>query len=1119
MKKLNNLISGGSVAMSKLHLRMKISVLLILTTFFQLQANSGYAQKTKISLNMSNASILEVMNEIESISEFKFFYSENELNLNKKVNIKAKKQLIENVLRTLFSDGTAFYKIVNKQIVLTPITSSVSYKSKPPALFSSQDQIKVTGQITDTNGVPLGGANIIEKGTTNGTQADFDGNFTIEVPNDAILVVSYIGFASKEVELNGQTNINISLVESAAGLDEVVVIGYGTQKKSDITGSVASIGSELNEVPTTSFDQGLQGRAAGVFVSANSGSPGAAPVIRIRGTNSLAGGTDPLYVIDGVPIYPANDEINGGGNGVDQLSPSATNVLSTINPQDIESIQVLKDASATAIYGARAANGVIIVTTKRGSNNKPKLSVDYFTGISIVNQQYDLLNAAEFAQIKNTFDVEVSNASPTFTEGEIVAFEQNGGTDWQDKAYRTAIRQNMNIGVSGGSEKSRYYLSTNYYSEEGVIIGSELERLSIRANLDFDITDRFRVGNSFTASFTSNNAVPFGADRGPITGTGVASQILRFEPTTPVFNDDGTYVLESVFAGGTVGNPVAQALTQELRYRSLRTLGNFYIEYDILEDLTAKVSLGYDVLSRADQSYSPMATTILGRDNDGVARRANVLDLNWVTDYTLTYQKITDNHSLTVLGGVSVQANELSRTSAARSGFISDALGSDNLEGGAVEFQGQVASSNVIESSLLSYLGRVNYSFRDKYLLTLSGRYDGSSRFAEGNEYGFFPSAAIGWRINNEPFLEDVEEINNLKLRVSYGVTGNNAGFTYRSLATFGTFTQEFDDLSLVSVRPTNLANQDLSWEETTQLNIGLDAGFFNGKLDLTLDYYKKDTEDLLVLFDLPSELGISSVLLNSGDLTNEGFEITAGSRWQLGDFSFDVDTNLAFNTNTITRLRGDGEDIVTANLFLNEAIGSFYGYTFTGISDMGTVEYEDIDGDGVVNSDTDDRTILGQQTPKFTYGINTNISYKNFDLSLFLQGAGGHQIHNAYLQSNQEFNGINNAHGQVQNYWTPTNTDTNLPALGARDFLSDFRNGISSLYLEDGDYLRLKNVTLGYNFPRAIYGPGARIYITGTNLLTFTQYKGQDPEIIGADTGRNYPFIKTGLLGLNINF
>ncbi|WP_299546872.1 TonB-dependent receptor [Seonamhaeicola sp.] len=1110
---------------------MRTFIFLFCTTIFGLSTNNVVSQNSKIQVNEDKTlTVDEVFLLIMDQTDYVFFYEKGVFDDFPKVKLK----------KGIISTNKLLKRSLSKRNIELTVTSNneilIKEKSTPIKVVKPQE-IEVNGIIQDSNGQPLPGANILEKGTTNGTQSDFDGNFSITIQDkDAVLVISYLGFLTNEVALNGQTSIVVTLQDDASKLDEIVIVGYGSQRKSDLSGSVSSVkAKDLSKVTESSFDKALQGRSAGVQVAQGNGSPGAAPIIRIRGAGSINSSNDPLYVIDGLLVFPNNEEVNGDGSfRVDRLTGSATNILATLNPNDIESIEVLKDASATAIYGSRGANGVVVVTTKRGKVGNNKLNVDWYTSVRTISKRYPLLNAAQYARATNEYSDAIGVTRP-YSDAQVQGFENSGGTSWQDEVFRNAIINNFQISASGGSQKAQYYISGNYFGEEGVVIDNGLKRASLRANVDINVNEKMKIGNSFTASYTVNDAIPFGG-RDPFSGPGVIISTLSMPPVDPVYNSDGSYFVIPSRPTGTTTNPVALAKEQELNYKTLRSLGTFYFQYEFVEGLKGKINLGFDISAREESAYFPQESTLLGMEQQGQARRINSTNINWLTEYLLTYNKVFDNHSLDIVGGFSMQANRLSRLMAGRENFLTDSFGTTNLAGGAVEI---IPESSLIESSLVSALGRINYVYKDKYIFTFSGRYDGSSRFGANNKYAFFPSGAVAWKLGQEKFISNLGVFDDLKLRASYGVTGNQEIGSYRSIPRYQTVTEVFGSTAAVGVAPAldGLGNSELSWETTRQFNMGVDATIFKEKLNITLDYYRRVTSDLLFEFPLPLETGYSSILKNAGSVENSGFELTMGSTLDIGELGIGLNANFSYNKNEVLDL-GGVESISNFDLqkdqihALGESIGAWYTYDVLGVWQSneateaagfgrvpGDFKYRDVNGDGVYTAE--DRTIVGQEQPKFTYGFNSNFTYKGFGLSLFLQGAGGHKINNKVRYGSvNSFIGVANGFTEVLDAWTPSNPSNTVASLTSTDPFRNPAEATLSNYIEKADYLRLKNVTLDYNFPstflKKLKLSSLKLSVSAQNILTFTGYSGLDPEVVGKDNF-TYPFTKSYRIGLNI--
>lgn len=982
-------------------------------------------------------------------------------------------------------------------------------------------QQTVRGTVTDLeNGEALPGVNILAKGTTIGTVTDIDGNYNITV-NDEVteLVFSSIGYTTEEVSINGRGVIDLQLAPDIQALQEIVVVGYGTVKKSDLTGSVSSVkAEELTAYPSVGAVQALQGRAAGVQIQSNNGEPGASYKVRIRGGTSINSSSDPLYVVDGFP----------GAT----LPP----------PEDIASIEVLKDASATAIYGSRGANGVIMVTTKRGESGKTK--IDFNSSWSIQNEvnRLDLLNGQEFAEYINEVDASVDPPrAPTYANP--ASFGE--GTDWQDEIFQQGAIQNYQLSVSGGSDNVRYYVSGVLYDQKGIVIGSDYKRYSVTSNLDINATDKLKIGANLFARRASRNGILSQEESGGTNNSGVISSAFKFAPTLGIYDDEGNYTLNPI--GDPSDNPVAVARERKNEEVTDRLQANFYGEYQIIEDLTFRVTLGGSIENRREGTYTP-TTLNAGRSVNGDGSIESNKNTDMINENYLTYSKTFGNmHDLTVMAGYSYQSFHDEFWSARGQSFVSNTALWWDLDGASVW---QRPNSSLTDSELSSWYGRVNYGFNSKYLLTFNARYDGSSRFAKNNKWAFFPSGAFAWNVSDEGFMQNIEPVSLLKLRASYGITGNQAIGPYESLAKFGTVFAVVNGVPANAVRPTAVANDNLSWESTSQFDIGLDIGLLEDRINLTADYYRMVTSDLLFELPLPEYSGYGSQLKNVGEVENKGFEFMINSRNLVGAFQWDMAVNISLNRNKILELP-DGNDIFYASnpghiltdqtqiLREGEPVGTFFGWVYEGVAqsesevldgaeDVGGEKFADLDGDGALTND--DRTIIGNPHPDFIYGWNNTFRFKNFDLNLFFQGSQGNDMLNYTRFELDWLTGKNNASKDALNRWTPTNTDTDVPKA---TFSRPAR--ASTRWVEEGSFVRLKNLALGYTMPagmlQSIGVRSLRVYVSGQNLLTMTKYKGFDPEVnyksgstddsnrnLGLDYG-SYPNAKSYTVGLNIGF
>lgn len=1102
-------------------LKMKLTFLLTVVSLIQIHANS-YSQTKKISLNLENVAVQQVINEIESLSEYKFLLNRRDVDLNRRISIKVKKKPIATILLQLFKGTDVGYEVLNKQIILKKISKVNSPPDKaesaePPA---STPQFQVSGTVTDTNGSPLPAANIVEKGTTNGVTADFDGNFSIQLEDpNAVLVVSYIGFATKEIAVNGQPTLNVYLQESTAGLEEVVVVGYGSVKKSDLTGSVSQVKNDVLElVPVFNMEQALKVGAAGVRVTQNSGTPGGRIEVRIRGGNSLIGDNQPLYVVDGFPV-------TGG--------------IEFLNPSDIESVDILKDASATAIYGSRGANGVVIITSKRGKEGQPsKIEVNSFFGMQQAINRYPLLNAKEYAIVANEW-LRNEGLEPFFNPDEI----ENPGTDWWDAIFRVAPIHNHTVTFSGGTEKGRYSISGNYYDQQGIIENSGVTRGSVRLNLDQQLKSWLKLGVNLQLSRNEQNRVP--ADNGSRGGNSILSGAASAPPTLPLYDEDGLPTqIEQVYNFGSADmrNPLIYTLRKDRLFAN-SILANTTFDITFSPTLSFRSLLGLQYRHQLNEVFIP----VIYENDRGRALEDNAYSNSFLSENILTYSKLfNDIHSLSVVGGATYQTNLDRDSRIAVNGFTNNIT--ENFDLTAAETI-ENPQSGYSDWTLVSFLSRVNYSFKNKYLLTASIRADGSSRFGADQKWGYFPSGALAWRVSDEPFLENSKLISNLKLRASYGITGNTALNPYQSLDRLNSTRYIYENQAdVVGFAPSGIANSELKWETTGQLDIGFDLNLFNNRLRFVFDYYKKNTKDLLASVPLPPSVGFGSILRNIGEIQNDGFEIGIDADILTGEFKWDVSTQISTNRNEVIALAG-GSDVFgsgqgavwpPANIArVGEPLGAFYGLLEDGLDDQGFIKYQDISGpdgvpDGAINAL--DRVVLGSYFPDFIYGLTTNLSYKNIELNIAIEGVQGNELFNAtngtHLNSFQR--GNNQFKDIIGNYWTEENPnpDAKYPKLSSATQIT-----VSDRFIEDASYMRLRSLRLAYNFPVKEIGLSgfdmAQLYISGNNLFTITNYTGLDPEAntrgddssnignrlrVGHDQS-SYPNAKIYAIGLKIRF
>ncbi|MGS2740908.1 SusC/RagA family TonB-linked outer membrane protein [Sinomicrobium sp. M5D2P17] len=965
-------------------------------------------------------------------------------------------------------------------------------------------ELMITGMVQDTTGIPLSGANVSEKGTENGAQTDMDGKFSLEVSGaDAVLTVSFVGFVSREVPVNGQENVSITLEQDVTGLDEVVVIGYGNVKKSDLTGSVSQVSSEdVNAFPSTSVMQSLQGRAPGVQVSQSTGAPGAAVSVRIRGANSIQGNNDPLYVIDGFPY-----------------SGAPTN----INNTDIESIEILKDASATAIYGSRGANGVVMITTKKGREGTT--IVEFETSYSIQRQtsKLDLLNGREYASLMN-LQAQNDNQAPYFTEDEINAF--GNGFDWQDFVFDEGAIKSHSITVSGGNEKTKFSIGGSIFDNEGIIEGSDYKRYSGRINLSHEISDKVKVDWTNSLSYLETRRKD---SRGGSRGNSLIGSAIAAAPVSTPYYDDGSYRVladEYPFIAPDIINPVNFINEQSHKIKANVVLSNLAFVFNPIPELTIKIAGGIENRDDRTDSY----TSRNFHNSNGSANVTTNQERSLLSENTITYEKtFNDKHKLSALAGFTYQNFTNEYLAGSGVGFISDVFGSHQLQ--VAETPG-IPSSGYSESSLLSYLGRVNYTFKDRYLFTFSMRRDGSSRYSEGSKWGNFPSAAIAWKAGEEPFIKKLNFFSDLKIRGSWGLVGSQAISPYTTLNVLLSGKTVFGDQLHNTLAPGTRLPGDLKWETTEQVDVGMDVAFLNNRISLTLDYYVKNTRDLLNTVPLPSSMGYLSTIRNVGEVQNRGFEVGVSGAIFTGDFTWDLSANLSSNRNKVISLYG-GEDILTsyisalvvqdniAVLSEGRSMGQFWGYREDGYDEQGQIKLMDLNGDGTISAD--DKTYIGDPNPDFIYGINSYMSCKNFSLSFFIQGSQGNDIFNvSAIPVTMDYGqGLNTLKEVYRDNWSPSNTDAKYPLISRNTSAY-----ASDRWVEDGSYLRLKNIELAYSIPlEDSFIEKSQIYISGQNLITITDYSWWDPEVNSQGAGSpgidylSYPVAKGFTVGLRMTF
>lgn len=1068
-----------------------------------------------------------------------------------------------------------FLSITSAYAINSPYadTETVSLES-----LEGDDSVQLTlkGVILDEMGTPLPGASVFEKGTSNGVNSDFEGSFTLSVSSsDAVIIVSYLGFDKVEIRAaDFDDSMNITLVESSSALDEIVITGYGRQVKRNITGAVSSISlKQIEDLPLATFENAIQGQMAGVQVTEASGEPGAGATVRVRGVGSISAGNEPLYVIDGFPISK-NVGLGVQGDNFRRRSsfrPPSQNPLANLNPNDIESIQVLKDASTASIYGSRGSNGVIIITTKRGKKGgAPSFSYNSFFGSQSVANKLDLMNSAELIDYNrdatnnaylqrnpgaNTSDPNSVRTSGAWRLAEDVLSPSGVDVDWQDVVFRSAMVQTHNLSVSGGSDNSSYYISGNFFDQDGIIEKSNFKRYSLRVNLEVDLNDRTRIGLNLAPSYIVSDKVPAGSPyfaRPP----GIVYSGIVHAPFIDPYNPDGSinqlnnqsYILtpdgqSSSFTSASNPLAIIEAVDDQLNQN--RTFGNIFAEYDLMDNLTFKSYFGVDINNYKRNFYR--ASSLLYRTattGETFGQTASSESLSWVAEQTLNYRKEIGSHNIDALVGYTAQKEKIDISSAVADTFPDDLV--KTISGG------QIASGSAVQEewSLVSLLAKVNYSYEDRFLATASLRSDTSSRFGQGNKTGVFSSLSAGYRMSEDI---NADWLSDLKLRASWGETGNFLIPNYASIGLLSSYNTTFDGSLTNGIAPSTISNQDLSWEKTTSFDVGLDFGFLNDRIYGSLEYFKSTTTDLLLAVQIPSALGFSNALTNIGEVVNKGFEISVTSRNLTGALNWTTDFNFSTIENEVTKLGPSGDPILSRGgagnrhiTKIGEPIGSYYGYQTNGIyqnqaeidnsgivdqiasPQPGDFKWVDVNNDGFINSA--DRTTIGNYLPDFTYGINNRFEYNNFEFSFLLQGVEGNEVLNLTRRHMGNGEANYNSYSEWTNRWRSEAEPGNGLIPRANRQTGNSNNRPSNYQVEDASYLRLRNVTLAYTFPESNFNgklDRLRLYLSGTNLFTKTDYLGFNPEVNNQDDNTNvqgedygaYPLSSVITFGINAKF
>jgi TonB-linked SusC/RagA family outer membrane protein len=1097
----------------------------------------------------------EALSELEQQFKVSILY-DSELITNKQTNSTDKKyKTVEESLANLLKEhqldfkkaGSNFYYIITRKKKETSTTANENPDHQPAASTfenhendqteaevgpANMEDRRITGMITDAETrEPLPGVNVLIKGKSIGTSTDATGKFELATPDDNIVfVISFVGYITREIAPNGKTNLAITLQPDIKVLSEAIVVGYGTQERKDLTGSLSVIKSkDIEKMPVASFDQALQGQASGVFVSSNSGAPGSDVTVRIRGTGTI-GNNNPLYVIDGTPVGPES--------------------INLFNPRDIESIVVLKDAAAATIYGSRAANGVILVTTKKGKVGETKVSFDSYYGLQSAWRLPQLLNVSQYATIINEA---YTNAGKPARFGQPDTLGENHS--WLHEMFRTAPTQNYNLSLSGGSEKSRFSVSGSYLKQNGILPNSDFSRLSFRVNTSYQLKKKWNAGQNMAISYSNGNQV-----RTNELG-GILSNAVYKRPFDAIYDDEGKYAESALDP-----NPIAQALRTENRRGRLRLFGNIFAEYDINKALKFKTNFGMDINYSKNKNYVPA----FGATPNSLVEYSDLSYTPLWQNSLSFHKKLGDQHDLSAVVSVDAQSSRYEFTSVKVDNFVSDQATNRYISAAQNVDIGRI-DGNATEWSLLSFVSRVNYAFRDRYLFSASFRRDGTSRFARGHQWGNFPSLSAAWRVSEESFMSRQSLISDLKIRGSWGQLGNQEVgdnyATYNTVTTglqyaFGSGSQTYyDGLGI----PTNgkggakLTSNQLVWETSTQTDVGIDMGFFKNKLLLTADYFSRKTADMLLDQPVSSLSGASTISINAGSIQNQGIELSLTYQQHSGDFQYSAGFNVTHLRNKVLALNpsisyilgpvsGTQGSLLTRTS-VGDEVGTFYGYVTDGVfqnleevkshakqeiaTAPGDIRFKDLNGDKVINAK--DQTRIGSPIPDLLYGVNAACSYKNIDFTLLFQGVYGNDIYNQLGMRAQSGTNLFNKFTGVMDRWNGEGTSYTEPRLHLTDPNNNAR--VSDRWVEDGSYVRLKNIQIGYSLPKRLAEKAgmsnARFYITGQNLLTFTKYSGFDPEMgpstdfvdgrgadleIGADKGR-YPQARIYTLGLTVGF
>jgi TonB-linked SusC/RagA family outer membrane protein len=1107
----------------------------------------------EISLRLESSEVKSILSQIEKQANVRFVYSTNSIQAKKRVSFSATNSKLSEVLDRLLIPLDISYEIEGTRILLQRKLSETIRKAQ-------EVDKTISGTVVDDKGEPLPGVSIVVKGTQQGTSTDVDGKYQLSIPDGpAVLIFSFVGYVSAEKTVDNATVVDVILATDTKSLQEIVVVGYGTQKRANVTAAISSVPmSEIKDMPVSNVATALQGKIPGVVIQQNNGTPGSTPAIKVRGFGSISAGNSPLIVIDGNIV--------------------GASIFSTLNTNDIESMDVLKDASSTAIYGSKGSNGVILITTKRGKSGKPSVNLDVFTGFQQVSKKIDLINSQQFAEfgkdasnnayldnIKGANIADPNNIRPTdylryrYPRGEQfdwINFDDPAKiaalpyTDYQDEIFRTAKMNSYQLSASGGTDKARYSISGGYLQQDGIIRRSALERYTLRANVEVNVLPTLKIGLNLNPSYRIHQEV---RDAGHWADNAVINSALSVMPFIPTYAADGSYTSQAAFAAPYnypgITNPVANITEYNSQNVVANLLGNTYAELNLFKDFTYRVSGNVNFAGNRRNAYRtsrmPLNQILPPTVSTGTAYSEQ--SLSWLFNQTLNYSKsIDDIHNFDVLIGMESTKFQYQDSQGTGSSYPNDVV--ETLNGSASGTTTTAVSSRV-ENASASYFARANYNYKGKYLVNVSVRRDGSSIFGPENRWGTFPAASLGWRLSEETFMKSIRPVSEAKLRVSYGLAGNNAfNNNYPYVATLRSDNYSFNNSLVNGLAPSSLANPLLGWERSRQMDAGIDLGFFSNRILLIVDYYQRTTTDLLLSVNVPTVTGFSSAVTNIGKMENKGWEFAVNSRNLTKALIWNTSLNLSFNRNKVLALGPNGDPIRSASgvgesniTQIGSPIGSFYGYKQIGVfkdqqdldsyphdptSKPGDVKYEDINKDGKITAD--DRTIIGNNQPDFIYGITNTFNYKGFDLNIAVQGSQGGEILNLSRRFFENLEGNANQLTTVLTRWRSVSDpgDGMTPRANART--TGNNNAVSSRWVEDGSYLRIQNISLGYQLPASLINKAklqqVRVYASAQNLFTFTKYLNFNPEVSnyegpltgGVDYGV-YPLAKTFTIGVNI--